>query len=43
LAAAAALKGCLLRNLKELLALSAQERKEKRYHKFRQIGVFLEA
>ena len=42
LAATAALKAALLKNLATLDALSPAERREQRYQKFRNIGVFLE-
>jgi acetyl-CoA carboxylase carboxyl transferase subunit alpha len=40
--AAQMLKNSLLHNLKELLAMTPQQRQESRYQKFRNIGVFLE-
>ena len=43
LAAASTLKESLLRNLEELSQLPPQELKERRYAKFRKIGVFLES
>jgi len=42
LAATAALKSALIKNLATLDALSPDERREQRYQKFRNIGVFLE-
>ncbi|MGG6294650.1 acetyl-CoA carboxylase carboxyltransferase subunit alpha [Leptolyngbya sp. AN02str] len=43
LAAAATLKNAILKNLADLDALSPTQRKEQRYQKFRQIGMFAEA
>lgn len=43
LAAAAILKDALRQNLKELCAMTGEQRRSQRYQKFRRIGVFLEA
>lgn len=43
LKAAANLKAALLQNLSELLSLSSDQLRQRRYDKFRQIGVFTEA
>jgi acetyl-CoA carboxylase carboxyl transferase subunit alpha len=42
LAAASVLKGALLQNLETLTQLTSQQRRELRYQKFRNIGVFTE-
>ena len=42
LQAAATLKQALLENLDQLSQMTAQQRRELRYQKFRQMGVYLE-